>query len=1413
MRAFGGQLMLSRFGLGKFALAIAALLLLSPRALHAQLAPTGSHYGARSTDTGHDLVGPNENGDYSASVPLDLPPARGGLPIPLEIVSGTHGFGAAGVGWDIPLSYLLVDHGFAHRRPAYQPGAAIAPREQIVVALPGRHVEMIPLGAPSNHQWIGINAPDISMAVDANGNYQVFDGGGLTYTFLTSAATDSTGAGLWLLDTIAGAGKSSVKLHYDVLTGVIANSPNTVSVDLRSIDYNAHPTASCYKTEILLNYEAPPNGAPPLSLTVLGQATLVRTHKVNSVDVQSVPTCGASFVRLRRYTLSYVQDPDTGLQRLSGVSVSGRDGTTEMNTNIPLAAYTYGTATSIDSTGARTLQYVADQDGVWAAGAGGYVANTALVGGAVFQAPIAGTAYGTLQSLTDFTGDGRPDVVFRDSGGHLQIARNQPVAGGAATFSAITPLTDTTFTKTLLDARTSSVPRFGATPVDQATEEYVWRQAIDVNGDGRIDLIDAADTPNRWIVYLNKPDTGPSGIKWVRRAYDVTRLRADLASHGLTVPANYLPLSRRISGRQHQAWQCFKWDTSTTTYVVDPVDSDCTGTRTTLQPAGVEQTFVEWEVLDVNGDGYPEVVFNASATQLTGDKPITFAGNTELFKRTFTLRRVGSADVYAAFNVAGAAIYNDNDQHDPFSAAAVLISNRSVFVNGTSVPCGVELWSGSMAPGKEIQVLECALADVNGDGLVDRVEDKTATLGTGAGFNAVQISLPSNLDVHMSGFPDKCPAGPSFQSQQWNALRDLTGDGIPDFVFRDLSNLSGPLQVAVGTGAGFSASIMTLTSVSPSTESESCDGSSSNTTAGFFDVTGDGKPDFVTVVSGVLKVSELVSGSGTPRAPEAGRLLTVDNGAGAVTTISYRSAKEDGTTPHQVPFPEIVVDHTDTTGNYGLGGTLSRTSYAYGNIAPFYDSVLDDFRSTGYLRRIQLVTSASAGDPSKAPGAAQIDDRYGLDLFSLALNDTGRYMRYQRVGQPSDTNVLAVGAGTDPWSLLTINMGSDTRRMRGSHTDLNGRVFAATTSLPPQDCMDFMDPFDFETSYANNIGSQYVPCASHGFAYVSLSNAWHGSSAPPMSGNVQTQTSITAVDDSGRPTSLFADGDVHRTDDDLCVDVTYAAPAIPGLHVPSLLASMKVWGCAKNNVTYAEDYYEYDGYSSGIASQGLLTSHTVHRHATDTGQDLGAIRQYDIAYDGAANATSSTTTREDGATRTTTVTYDEFGLVPVHVSAQGSGLPALTVDNTIDVVSGELLTSTDATGTTRGAVPDGFGRTVYETLQKPGGSAGVLTAWTYLGFDAPSIGRQVQVKTFPEPVDPNNVATSEGRIATTYIDELARPRFTSVQLGDDYANQILVVGSRTYDGLGRVSFEADPYPTSQAASTAYGTTQFFNQDG
>src|SRR5262249_25629597 len=90
--------------LGRCMLAAVSVLGASSTAV-AQLAPLGGHYQTGASSTGFEGVS-NSQGAYSASVPLDLPSARGGLPIPVRVSYTGREVGAAGLGWDVPLSFI-----------------------------------------------------------------------------------------------------------------------------------------------------------------------------------------------------------------------------------------------------------------------------------------------------------------------------------------------------------------------------------------------------------------------------------------------------------------------------------------------------------------------------------------------------------------------------------------------------------------------------------------------------------------------------------------------------------------------------------------------------------------------------------------------------------------------------------------------------------------------------------------------------------------------------------------------------------------------------------------------------------------------------------------------------------------------------------------------------------------------------------------------------------------------------------------------------------------------------------------------------------------------------------------------------------------------------------------------------------
>src|SRR5262249_43920808 len=161
----------------------------------------------------------------------------------------------------------------------------------------------------------------------------------------------------------------------------------------------------------------------------------------------------------------------------------------------------------------------------------GIIAISSTTYDSSISTPGQGSRYATWQSLIDINGDGRPDFVFQKNN-QLWVAYSAPGPNGTTTLGAnpqlIAPLTDAVFSSGPFATQTSAQRRFSYGNLHHNTTD-VWRKAVDVNGDGRIDIIDAGEEPDHWVIYLNTPG-GSTGVQWQRRSFSVTNLRAALES-------------------------------------------------------------------------------------------------------------------------------------------------------------------------------------------------------------------------------------------------------------------------------------------------------------------------------------------------------------------------------------------------------------------------------------------------------------------------------------------------------------------------------------------------------------------------------------------------------------------------------------------------------------------------------------------------------------------------------------------------------------------------------------------------------------------------------------------------------------------------------------------------------------------
>ena len=248
----------------------------------------------------------------------------------------------------------------------------------------------------------------------------------------------------------------------------------------------------------------------------------------------------------------------------------------------------------------------------------------------------------------------------------------------------------------------------------------------------------------------------------------------------------------------------------------------------------------------------------------------------------------------------------------------------------------------------------------------------------------------------------------------------------------------------------------------------------------------------------------------------------------------------------------------------------------------------------------------------------------------------------ERMGRLRDVMTLRGSGTVDPWELLSIDS-NDTRVIGNTHTDWDTRLFESPPNLTPglANCIEMVNPFDFQVSLANAGPNFFNICGGHGFVFPTVTESWYGGAPPPSDDNVQTRSQTLAVDDLGRPTITEYDNDLYRGDDDLCVENVFAATNAVFPRVLNALSKRRVYACGKN-ITFASESWGYDDLPVGSVSSGRMTSHSVDRRATDTGDLLNTVHVFDVGYDAVGNP-ATVRTQRGSSTRTVTLSYDSFG--------------------------------------------------------------------------------------------------------------------------------------------------------------------------
>ena len=1237
----------SRF-LSPFVLCIPAALFvaLMPRPAGAQLAPTGDHYAGRPSDSGFVPGELTSSGGYATSVPLDLPAARGDVPLPLQIVYGARGVGAAGLGWDVPLSYIRSDAGFAHRRPTnIDASSAPTASARVTMSLLGQQIDLVPSGGA----LVARNGTlALRVVARSDGALIAYDGKGFTYTF-TQAEPDLYSLGIWLLRTISNATGNTVTLQYLVSTQPAGpGNGNAVQIDLQHIRYNTHPSTTCAKHDIVLSYGPPSTSA--LSLKVVGSGVLARMDTLTDIFVQVYPSCSASTpTTLRQYHLAYSPDADLGQPRLTAVTVNGRSDSTEKSTWLPVASYQYGSASHGGSVVyEKAPQSIALPISTPAIAATGGV--TSLNG------PHAtGYGYGMLQDFTDFNGDGRPDLIFT-SGGQLVIAPAQ-TTGSGTTLGTPTPFLGAAIGDRL-ETRWQSAARFTPTVTDE-----VWRKAIDVNGDGRIDIVDAACKRADGSSSSTRPrPTARPDITWLRRSFVINDLYNAMKARNLPVYPDYIPLSSRTTSRDTKWNACDKWNGSS--FADDPAGF---GAERLHGPARPDRQSVSAHLREIDHG----------------------VGRARHQRRRLPRRRVR---LVAARGYARRRHRHCDDSPGRATSSAPCGSVRPRAPRST--PCSTSpacSWTiRRRGPSPRRSRYDDRLRRQSWDQHRPMLQDHTGTHPSGnyqrqavrprrrqrrcaarpSGRRRSSISALAAASPTSPSPPPVAIAQQSYHSWRAGEIRRRTARATPTSSAACATSTATasptPSQRQRQHLDGLVRHRRRLQTGDPHRQRRSPSASrrrSRPATArladagGLFDIDGDGKPEMVQLKR--RQPRRLSARRQQLAARPRGRPShAVDNGYGAITSITYRSAKEDPHTSHQVPFPEIVVSQIETKGH-------ARARRHAGDDALRLRRRADVLRPEA--RALELPRTTGAWSSCAPRDLGQIvrrrDHHRSLRRCppSPAVDDAGqRFGRYQRAGRVSDVTVLAGSIGTDAWSLLNVNIGSDARRVGSTHLHVRHDVLprelrrAGLGDVRPHVSVRLGDV----VRRGNN--ASFDATRAHGFIFRTDARQL----ARQRRSAVGEQRRASATPSAASTRSAMRSASTTRATSIAATTTsasTRPSPRVRPRRAPaSKAATRAVSGCNPLGAApyvFASERFEYDQLAVGTVAAGLTDrahrrsprrrQRRAPRHRSRVRRGLRRGRQ----------PQAITRTREDGAQQVTTMTYDAFGLAPTRVAVSGTGVP------------------------------------------------------------------------------------------------------------------------------------------------------------
>ena len=345
------------------------------------------------------------------------------------------------------------------------------------------------------------------------------------------------------------------------------------------------------------------------------------------------------------------------------------------------------------------------------------------------------------------------------------------------------------------------------------------------------------------------------------------------------------------------------------------------GFTVTSSSSGDSSRDTNCKIMDINGDGLPDVIRSESVGQ-----------DNTLYE--LWINDGNNGFIYSTDTVS-------KNTFPDFSFSSI-DGGRSSSSSSTGSFGGVSGGSNSSANGSSIDDTNCKIMDINDDDLPDVIRSKSD--GQGNTLYELWVNDGTNRFTYFTNTVSRS-AFPDFSSSSGNDLNyqimDINGDGLPD-VLRSNDDGQDNTHYELWINDGNYGFVYSVNTVSKETFPDFSSSSWHNTNSKIMDMNGDGFPDVIRSGSNGI---ELWSNSGsTPFL-----LRQIKHSSGAVTKIEYEistkidNTKEDGTqglpTPVKV-VKKVVIDNGMTNDQH----TVSTYTYDYEGGLMNFETGQSEFR-------------------------------------------------------------------------------------------------------------------------------------------------------------------------------------------------------------------------------------------------------------------------------------------------------------------------------------------------------------------------------------------------------------------------------------------------------------------------------------